>query len=210
MQQTIQHLQMDNQRLALAIDQAEARSAQSRRALEAELKLTLEEISLLRSALEGGEPTSGNSGPSAALPKPSETQLERLSVLVEDLRRPLASMTGYTELLLDESSAALTGTQREYLERIRQSTGRFNQLLDELSGEAILEPAATHVESILVDARDLIGEVLQAVGASFKQRRIDLRVQLPDHELPVLTDPAGLRRVILLLVENAITRKDYK
>jgi signal transduction histidine kinase len=203
LQRTIRHLQMDNQRLALAIDQVDAKAAQSRKALEAELKLTLEEISLLRSTLEGGVPTLDKFDQSAARPQPSERQLERLSTLVEDLRRPLASMTGYTELLLDESTTALTGTQHEYLERIRHSTGRFSQLLEELAGEATLEPTANHADRILVDARELIGEALQAVDASFKQRRIDLRIQLPDHELPVLTDPPILRRVILLLLENA-------
>ena len=90
----------------------------------------------LKEALTSGTaPNTSASEPSSAGTSSSPAAHERLNVLTsiaQDLRQPMSSIVGYTDLLLGESIGILGAMQRKFLERIKSSIERMNGLVDDI------------------------------------------------------------------------------
>ena len=54
----------------------------------------------------------------------SSEQAEVMASIAQELRQPMSSVVGYTDLLLGESVGILGSLQRKFVERIKASTER--------------------------------------------------------------------------------------
>src|SRR5512137_2291841 len=59
-------------------------------------------------------------------------QAEVIASISQDLRQPMSSIIGYTDLLLGESVGILGALQRKFVERVKASTERMGSLVDDL------------------------------------------------------------------------------
>jgi signal transduction histidine kinase len=78
---------------------------------------------------------------------------EMIASLAEELRTPLTSIAGYTDLLLSETVGSMTVRQREFLQRVRGNTERLVTLVEQVIQMASVgdDPVVPDVE--LVDTR---------------------------------------------------------
>jgi len=163
--------------------------------VQAELRLALEEIASLRSELA--------SPVSQPAPLLADQRLENLNALVQDLRQPMAAITGYTEFLLGESVGILGALQRKFLERIKIASDRMTTLLDDILQQPYHESATLQLSLQLAELNKIIDQAIFNTSEPLQQKNIALRVDMPD-ELPQLeTDPQALEQVITNLLENA-------
>jgi signal transduction histidine kinase len=63
-----------------------------------------------------------------------------LASVNHELRTPMTSVIGYTDLLLDEVAGPLSGDQRDMLQRVRSNAGRLQGLIEDLLATSGLEP----------------------------------------------------------------------
>ncbi len=119
--------------------------------LGGELRLALEEIALLRTAVAEAENEIANLEVNPVDASPSSEQLATIQSISQDLRQPLSSIVGYTDLLLGELIGILGATQRKYLERIKLSTERFSRLIDDLVQTSMVESNPTRIEREEID-----------------------------------------------------------
>ena len=66
-------------------------------------------------------------------------QAEVVASISQELRQPMSSIVGYTDLLLGESVGILGTLQRKFVERIKASTERIGSLIDDLIQVTTLE-----------------------------------------------------------------------
>jgi signal transduction histidine kinase len=72
-----------------------------------------------------------------ALLKAANGELEAFSYSVShDLRAPLRSIDGFSQMLLESSEAKLDPREKEHLRRVRQAASRMGELIDDLLGLA--------------------------------------------------------------------------
>jgi len=204
-QQIIAEIKEENERLRDHLEQAQQSSGKRIGPLTGELRLALEEISLLRTALTDTESrlTSLEFAPSHS--EPSNPQLNNIVSLAEELRQPLSSIIGYTDLLLGESTGILGSNQRKFLDRIKLSTKRFGRLLDELLQVSMTESDPTRVDYREIDLRSVIQDALREADSLFQLRRLVLRTRLPDKPLVIQSDREALRKILIQLLRNAAT-----
>ena len=204
-QQIIAELKEENERLRDHLEQAQQSSGKRIGPLTGELRLALEEISLLRTALTDTESrlTTLEFAPSHA--EPSNPQLNNIVSLAEELLQPLSSIIGYTDLLLGESTGILGSNQRKFLDRIKLSTKRFGRLLDELLQVSMTESDPTRVDYQEIDLRSVIQDALREADSLFQLRRLVLRTRLPDKPLIIQSDREALRKILIQLLRNAAT-----
>jgi len=115
-----------------------------------------------------------------------------------DLRSPLRSMNGFSEILLEDYRDKLDDTARDYLRRIKNSSVRMSQLIDDLLTLSRVNRA--EIRNQQIDLSEIFQDVVN-----------ELRAQEPDHEIqidiePGMTaqgDPRLLRDAMVNLVENA-------
>ena len=170
---------------------------------ENELRLALEEIANLKSSLSQADQKFLTLRQQADRGQSSAADTQEIASLVEDLRQPLSSILGYTEFLLGESTGILGSLQRRFLERIRQSSQRSNELVEELS-QAASQGNETSVQSLgLVDPNQVLDAAISNSSAQLRQKNIILRLDLPNELPPLDTNREILQRLLEGLLQNA-------
>lgn len=126
---------------------------------------------------------------------------ELVHTVSHDLRSPLTSVIGYTELI--ERAGTLTESQQEFLRRIQDSvqhiTSLINDLLELGSVEAGLD---TSREFVQLDG--ILNYTLEMLQGQIKSKHIQMQMTV-DPGLPALrANPVRLRQVFDNIVGNAI------
>lgn len=143
------------------------------------------------------ETTSTDAGVAGAI------RAQDIASIAQELRRPVSSIIGYTDMILDESVGILGAMQRKFLERVKASTERMGGLLDELIEATALDSSGQELHPQTVDLTTVIDEALAGMIAQLSEKNISLRVDLPDEMLPIRADKDALQQVLSNLLKNA-------
>ena len=171
--------------------------------LETELRLALEEIAHLNKRIsEADQKYLQLQSKQKDAPPPAE-KLEQIASISQDLRQPMSSIIGYTDLLLGESIGILGALQRKFLERIRASSERMGGLVDDLMEKSIVENGSQSGSAQSVDISPIIDDAIALSMSQLREKNIALRVDLPE-ELPGINiDRESLQQILLHLLQNA-------
>jgi signal transduction histidine kinase len=169
--------------------------------LEATLQGALEELATSRASLAAIEAQSQfyRHRGAAAIP-----DLNSLTRIVQDIRQPMASITGYTELLLGESVGILGSTQRKFLERVRAGIARMASMLNELIQTSLLDAGGINLSPGPVDLMYSIEEVVTQVSQPLREKNVALRLDIPDDLPPIEGDQDAIIQILSHLMANAI------
>jgi len=131
---------------------------------------------------------------------------EFVHTVSHDLRSPLTSVIGYTELI--ERSGTLNENQRDFLDRIQDSvqhiTSLINDLLDLGSIEAGLDTRREYVQ-----LEGILRYTLDMLQGQIKAKRLKVQTELAP-SLPALrANPVRLRQVLDNVVGNAIKYSNH-
>jgi signal transduction histidine kinase len=203
LQSTLEQMKAENERLKENIRQAMEDSIAREKPLGGELRLALEEIAILRTAVAEAESEIANLEVNPVDASPSSEQLATIQSISQDLRQPLSSIVGYTDLLLGESIGILGATQRKYLERIKLSATRFSRLIDDLVQTSMVESNPTRIEHEEIDVCAVIQTAMKEANRTIQMKRVALKSSLPDQPLKIISDRNALHRVLTLLLQNA-------
>lgn len=131
----------------------------------------------------------------------SNQQLEAFCyTLAHDLRAPLRSIQGFADLLITDHGAELDREGKAGLERIRNSAERMGRLILDLLAYTDLTRADFRRQA--VDLENVWRVVLRMFAEEIEREKADLSHELR-HQY-VLGDPAGVERVLVNLVGNAL------
>jgi two-component system phosphate regulon sensor histidine kinase PhoR len=128
-----------------------------------------------------------------------------ISMFAHDLKAPVAIAGGFLMRLLEgKGGGEITAKQRTYLEAVDNEIKRldahihsFLNILRMEAGQIALSLEPCSVDSVLHD-------LLEGFKMEAAQRRIMLRIELPDSLALVLADKGQLQRVTSNLIDNAI------
>ncbi len=127
-------------------------------------------------------------------------ELEAFSYSVShDLRSPLRSIRGFTELALEEAGPRLNETERGYLNRVQRAVRRLDQLISDLL--AYTRVSKTRVELVPVDLHSLAMD-LRREHPEFQPP--DAQVRIEGQLLPVMGNVAYLTQCLTNLLGNAV------
>ncbi len=131
----------------------------------------------------------------------NEMKSKFLSMVVHDVRTPLASIRGFSELLMKRSVG-----EREamYLKNIVSSTDQLGRLISDLTDLAMIEAGKLKMEKALFNFPDMARDILPGLYINAQKKSVELVV----HDFPegVLVDGDKFRlsQVFMNLVNNAI------
>jgi signal transduction histidine kinase len=125
---------------------------------------------------------------------------ELVSIVSHEVRTPLASVLGFTSLLLNREVD--DETRKRYLEIIDAQGRRLSALLDDFLDVQRLEEGRLPLGTELVDMAALLAEQVQLFEAQSEAHRLELR--LAEAPLPVRGDSNRLAQVVGNLLSNAI------
>lgn len=129
---------------------------------------------------------------------------EAIASIAQELRQPMSSILGYTELLLGESVGLLGAMQRKFLERVRTGIERMGNLLNDLIQITALESGTLNLTPTQVDLLGCVEEAVTQAGPGLRERDLTLRMDFPDSVPAVMGDEEAIAQIILHLLNNAM------
>jgi signal transduction histidine kinase len=130
-------------------------------------------------------------------------QGEMVSSLVHELRTPMTSITGYTDLLLGEKSGILGESQRQFLLRVKANIARMEGLLNDLVKTTAVDAGEIELVPGPVDIVEIIDNVLDSLSARLEEKALRVQSDLAPDLPAVHADYDSLQQVVLNLVSNA-------
>ncbi|GAL62331.1 ATP-binding response regulator [Algibacter lectus] len=124
-----------------------------------------------------------------------------ISMVSHDLRTPLSTITGFSELL---QQSVLEKKDKNYIEHISSASNYMGKLVDDLLEFSKLENGNITIESIPFNLENHIEEIVQHVKNSIKNKPVEFILEHDQSiENLIITDPFRLKQVLFNLVINA-------
>ncbi len=126
-----------------------------------------------------------------------------LANVSHELRSPLVTMIGYTELLLAEKMGTINERQRQCLQVARSSGKRLRAFIEELLDFSRFELTRESMTFQPFDLREAVTQALAGLAPRFLERRLNVRQRVPADSPPVLGDRDRILQVLGNLLSNA-------
>jgi signal transduction histidine kinase len=170
--------------------------------LEGELRLTLEEVARLQNQLAEANMRIMEAEKGATTARSTE-QAEVVASISQELRQPMSSIVGYTDLLLGESVGILGALQRKFVERIKASTERIGNLIDDLIQVTTLETGLNELKPEPVDLNLIIDNAMSYTSSQVREKNISMHLDLPKNVAAIYADREALQQILIHLLQNA-------
>jgi PAS domain S-box-containing protein len=131
-----------------------------------------------------------------------------VSSVSHELRTPLTSIVGYTELLTDGLTGAMTAMQTDLVEKIDRNGERLLNLVEDLLTLSRVENGSFRLERTPTDLRDAVHAGTAEVTSAAQRQGVAMSVIVPPEPVMVVGDSHHLERLVLNLVSNAVKFTD--
>jgi signal transduction histidine kinase len=126
-----------------------------------------------------------------------------LANVSHELRSPLVTMLGYTDLLLAEKMGAVNDRQRQCLQVARSSGKRLRAFIEELLDFSRFELTRESMTLQPFDLGDAVAQALADLQPKFLERRLNVRQRVARGTPKVLGDRERILQVLTNLLTNA-------
>ncbi len=170
--------------------------------IELELRQTLEELAHMQNELAEANMKilELEKRPEAPI---TDEQVEVIASISQELRQPMSSIVGYTDLLMGELVGILGALQRKFIERIKASTERIGGLIDDLIQITNLETGKMEFKSEALDLNLIIDNAMAYTSTQIREKNITLRLDLTETAPRIQTDRDALQQILIHLLQNA-------
>jgi signal transduction histidine kinase len=132
-------------------------------------------------------------------------RLDFLAKVSHEVRTPLNSILGFTELMLEERLGAIGNPRyRGYVEDIHQSGLYALSLLNDLLDISKIDAGKIDLDFTAVELPELVEACVNSLQPLAKRERILLRTSLAPNLPAVIADRRRLKQILLNLLSNAI------
>lgn len=124
-----------------------------------------------------------------------------ISTVSHDLKTPLSTIVGYTELL---GNSTLTSKQSYFTNNIKNSSEYISRLVQDLLDFSQIEAGKINLEKNPFSLAETIKEVTTNLQSVYQQKNIDLQISI-DKKLnqPIIGDAFRLKQVLINIIGNA-------
>ncbi len=205
-QETINRLEDENRALREALQDLKAEQSTPAEVeyLEKELRQSLEETARLQNALANANmriiELQARGDQSGSI---SGKDTEAVVSIIQELRQPISSIIGYTDLLMNESVGILGALQRKFLERIKASSDRIQVLLDDLLKTSVFNFSPIELAPQPVDIETILDQAIADMTDILREKEINLLMDIPDNLPTFYADHDALHQIIIHLLQNA-------
>jgi len=125
------------------------------------------------------------------------------SHVTHELRLPLTSIRGYTDLLRQGITGPVTEQQLNFLNVIKNNVERMSALISDLSDVNYLESGRMKLNQKLIFLEEYVEEALNSFKSRLAEKEQTLVVNIPEQSRPVYADSNRLVQIVSTLVSNA-------
>jgi signal transduction histidine kinase len=121
-----------------------------------------------------------------------------------ELRTPLTSIIGFTDMLASPVFGELTPKQREYLADIMSSSKTLLAIINDILDLATIDAGALQLRLAPVGVRAIIDAAILGIRERAVRNRLTIEIAVADDVTEFIADEARMRQVLYNLLSNAV------
>lgn len=133
----------------------------------------------------------------------NQAKSDFISLVTHELRIPMTSIRGYTDLLLGEIAGPLGGSQKEFVNTIRRNLDRMAVLVRDLSDINRIESGRMKFEFSEFDLNELVEEIARDFREAIEAKQQTLTLAPSPSPLVIHADRTRIAQAVTNLVSNA-------
>ena len=133
----------------------------------------------------------------------NKSKTEFISVVSHELKLPMTSIKGYSDLMLSGATGQLNENQSNFLNTIRNNVNRMATLVSDLADISRIESGNLRLEPREVPVWDVIDEVVTLTRTQVTQKNQTVTVDIPNELPKAWCDRNRLAQILTNLVSNA-------
>jgi len=133
-----------------------------------------------------------------------EVKADFVSMLVHDMRTPLTSIKGFTDILADGILGKVSDDQLGALANIRSSSERLLNLIGDILDLSKLEAGKMEIQVLPFNILPLARQVVKDLSSLFKDKDLAVTLSIPEDLPYVMGDGKQVVRVLINLLNNAV------
>ncbi len=134
----------------------------------------------------------------------NELKSDFLSTVSHELKTPLTAIKGYVSLMKNHKIGPINQQQYKCLTIADERVDHLNNLISDLLDLSKIEADQYAIKSKREDLARLIRNTVSSLTPIFKNKKLNLDVQVPQGLSPVLMDGPKINQVLTNLLSNAI------
>ncbi|MEA3350492.1 MAG: ATP-binding protein, partial [Chloroflexota bacterium] len=138
-----------------------------------------------------------------AVEQANQAKSQFVSIVTHELRIPLTSIKGYTDLILQGAVGDVNDQQANFLGVIHNNTDRMSALISDLSDISRIERGKLKLELDFIPLNEPVAETLYSLRQKLKEKSQSLETYLPSDLDQVYADSNRVVQVLTNLVSNA-------
>lgn len=138
-----------------------------------------------------------------AVQQANQAKTKFVSVVTHELRIPMTSIKGYTDLLRQGAVGPVNEQQLNFLNVIRNNVERMSALVSDLSDISRIETGRLKLDCSLITVQEYLDETICNLGPKLEEKGQVLELEIPSDLPKVYADPNRLMQVLTNLLSNA-------
>lgn len=139
----------------------------------------------------------------SAIQKANMAKSEFVSFVSHELKNPMTSIKGYTELLAAGAVGNVNEAQHNFLMTIRSNVDRMATLVSDLADESRIEAGRLRLDFESIAIRKILEDVIRSEGKLIEEKKLTLSVDIEEDLPQVWGDYTRLVQVMANLISNA-------
>ncbi|MHB8089365.1 MAG: sensor histidine kinase [Anaerolineaceae bacterium] len=173
--------------------------------MEAELRLTLEEIARLQNALAESNMKIIALQASMDAPPSKIEGTKVLKPVLQELKQPIHTIQGYIDLLSNESVGILGTFQKRFVERISNAINHLDEVLKNLEMESGEGDDEDRIYSKDFSLTSVVEETLMLYTELLRTKLITLKVEFEKDDIDFTGDQEKFERILNIVYTNCLT-----
>lgn len=128
---------------------------------------------------------------------------EFVSFVSHELKNPMTSIKGYTELLAAGAVGPVNDAQASFLSTIRSNVERMSTLVSDLADVSRIEAGRLRLDFKVMGINEIVDEVVRSTRRQIEEKELALNLMMPAELRPVWADRMRLIQVLTNLISNA-------
>jgi signal transduction histidine kinase len=133
----------------------------------------------------------------------SVAKSEFVSFVAHELKNPMTSIKGYTELLAAGTVGTINENQSNFLHTIRSNVERMSTLVSDLNDNSKIEAGRLRLEFKGVDVAEAVDEAVKSTKRQLDDKKQEVSLSLPETLPKIWADRTRLAQILINLVSNA-------
>jgi signal transduction histidine kinase len=136
--------------------------------------------------------------------KANMAKTDFVSIVSHELKTPMTSIKGFTELLAQGMVGPLNDVQKNFLGTIHSNIQRMSTLVSDLTDISRIEAGRMHLEFSALSITEVLDETITAFQNHVNDKRQNIDVQRQPNLAPVWGDRNRISQIFYNLISNAI------